>query len=202
MTIETAFVGDIHGNLAALLGLMSLLDGVGKPHTVFLGDYINKGAQSAEVMQSLIDYKRSGRATLLKGNHEATLLNALETSDLAAFLKIGGAMTIRSYVGGDVGPAALSDFEQAFPDEHLEVIRGMPETYESARVFACHHPNYEPTSKFRVSAHVPSGDVPVVDDNSVRLDTGCGKPTGRLTAFLWPSRQFMQVDASGIPVGQ
>ena len=59
--VETAFVGDIHGNLAALSGLLALLDRIGNiDRIVFLGDYINKGQDSAAVIQTLRVIQKSG----------------------------------------------------------------------------------------------------------------------------------------------
>lgn len=200
MSAEIAFVGDVQGNLSALRGLCDVLAARGEPHAVFLGDYVNKGTQSAEVMQELLAYSRAGRATLLMGNHEAALLDALDTGDLTAFLKMGGAMTIRSYVGAKVGPDVLRDFRARFPNEHLDAIRRMPETYESDDLIAQHTPPAASTPKFRISAHVPVGELPRIGRHSAQLDTGCGAESGRLTALLWPSLDYVQVDARGATV--
>jgi serine/threonine protein phosphatase 1 len=197
VNVEVAFVGDVHGNVGALRGLCDLLTSRGGPHMVFLGDYINKGPESAAVMRELLEYSRTGRATLLAGNHESTLLEALETEDLAAFLKMGGAMTIRSYMNGRVGADVLSDFRARFPNEHLEALRGMPQTYETDDLIAQHVPPPASTNKFRISGHLPVGKLPRVGRDSAQLDTGCGDESGRLSALLWPSRDVIQVDAWG-----
>lgn len=160
MSSELAFVGDIHGNLRAVQGLWAALVRCSVPHTVFLGDHINKGAQSADVLEKLISYADAGRATLLSGNHEATLLDALDRRDLSAFLKMGGAMTIRSYVRGRVGPDVLAEFEARLPPNHVEALRRMPLTYETESLIAQHIPSRPSTPKFRISAHVPVGDIP------------------------------------------
>jgi len=200
VSAEIAFVGDVQGNLSALRGLCDVLAARGEPHAVFLGDYVNKGTQSVEVMQELLAYSRAGRATLLMGNHEAALLDALDTGDLTTFLKMGGAMTIRSYVGARVGPDVLRDFRARFPNEHLDAIRRMPETYESDDLIAQHTPPAASTPKFRISAHVPVGELPRIGRHSAQLDTGCGAESGRLTALLWPSLDYVQVDARGATV--
>jgi len=197
VSAEIAFVGDVHGNLSALRGLCHVLAARGEPHTVFLGDYVNKGAQSAEVMQELLAHARAGRATLLRGNHEVALLEALDTGDLTTFLKMGGAMTIRSYVGVKVGPDVLSDFRAKLPREHLDALRRMPQTYESDDLIAQHTPSAAPTPKFRISAHVPVGKLPRIGRHSAQVDTTCGSESGRLTALLWPSLDYIQVDARG-----
>lgn len=194
---EIAFVGDVHGNLGALRGLYKLLAARGAAHAIFLGDYINKGRNSAEVMRELVSYSQAGCATLLRGNHESALLDALDTSDLATFLKMGGAMTIRSYVGANVGPDVLRDFRAKFPSEHLEAIRRMPQTYETDNLIAQHVPSGESTPKFRISSHVPIGELPKIGRYSAQLDTGCGAGSGRLTALLWPGLGYIQVDAWG-----
>ena len=197
MSDETAFVGDVHGNLEALRGLNTALAALGQPHVVYLGDYVNKGQRSAEVMEQLLRSSQAGQATLLRGNHEAALLDAFETADLSAFLKMGGAMTIRSYVGRDVGPDVLADFKAAFPNEHLDAIRQMADRYETNEVIAQHGPSAPTTSKFRISAHVPVGELPRIGPSSAELDTSGGAESGRLTALLWPSRNYVQVDTSG-----
>lgn len=202
MSTELAFVGDVHGNLSALRGLWTALAARGGPHTVFLGDYINKGPQSAEVVHELIKHSRNGCATPLAGNHEAGLLDALDTDDLTAFLKMGGAMTIRSYAGTKVGSDVLRDFRTKIPREHLDALRRMPQTYESGEVIAQHIPPAASTRKFRISAHVLTGKLPRIGRHSAQLDTGCGTESGRLTALLWPSLDYVQVDALGAIVSR
>jgi serine/threonine protein phosphatase 1 len=202
VSAEIAFVGDVHGNLSALRGVWEALAARGRPHAVFLGDYINKGEQSAEVVQELLACSRAGRATLLMGNHEAALLDALDTGDLAAFLKMGGAMTIRSYVGARVGPDVLKDFRASLPSEHLDALRHMPGAYELDDLVAQHVSPSASTPKFRISAHAPVGKLPRIGNRSAQLDTGCGTDSGRLTALLWPSLDFVQVDAHGAVVAR
>jgi serine/threonine protein phosphatase 1 len=197
VNIELAFVGDVHGNLCALRGLWDVLSRRDVPHVVFLGDYINKGERSAEVLQELISHADTGRATLLAGNHESALLDALDRQDLSGFLKMGGAMTIRSYVGGRVGADVLGDFVRNLPAAHVEALRGMPTAYETEDLVAQHEPPRSPTHKFRVSAHVPVGKVPRIGHRSAQLDTGCGNRSGRLTALLWPALHHIQVDSNG-----
>jgi serine/threonine protein phosphatase 1 len=140
--------------------------------------------------------------TLLAGNHELVLLGALDSGDMVPFLKMGGATTIRSYLGRPVRPDVRADFRAHLPEEHVDCLRSMPTRWESDDVVAQHAPFAEPSRKFQVSAHVPVGILPRITADSAQLDTGGGDSdgTGRLTAFLWPSRDFIQVDARGVPV--
>lgn len=183
--------------MSALEAMWEVLGNRGRPHAVFLGDYINKGAESAAVLDALLGFAEAGHATLLAGNHEAMLVEALEMSDLTAFLKIGGAMTIRSYVGREVGPDVLSDFRAALPSEHLDAIRLMPDAYETGNVIAQHDLRSATSSKFRIGGHVAVGPEPRIGSSAAYLDTGCGTESGRLTALLWPSLEYVQVSVDG-----
>lgn len=201
MTDKLAFVGDIHGNLGAAHRIVRAVWDRGVERIVFLGDYINKGERSAEVLTFLIDLWKEDRALLLMGNHEAALLEAIETGVLGSFLRMGGAMTIRSYVQGHVGPDVLADLLRGMPLEHLEALRAMPQAFEIDGLVAQHIPRVMTTARFQVSAHVPVGPRPRIGDGFAMLDTGCGdSPTGRLTAFLWPSQKYLQVEAAGEPL--
>lgn len=199
MNDRLAFVGDVHGNLDALQGILAALAERGHIHAIFLGDYLNKGPRPADVLGVLLARQQTGDITLLAGNHETALLAALDTGDLAPFLKMGGATTIRSYLRRRVRPDVLGDFRAHLPAEHVDALRAMPMVWESEELVAQHAPPEITTSKFRISAHVPVGMLPRITANSAQLDTGSGSQdeTGRLTALLWPSRDFVQVNASG-----
>ena len=197
MTDHLAFIGDVHGNLDALLGVLNELAAWEGLHLVFLGDYLNKGQHSAEVIELLLKRNRAGKTTLLAGNHESALLRALDTADLTAFIKMGGATTIRSYLHRPVGPDVLEDFLAHLPTLHLAGLRSMPSTWESDGLIARHAPVVD--SRFSISAHIPVGPLPRITATTAQLDTGSGSSgdLGRLTAFLWPSRDYLQVDAAG-----
>lgn len=197
MKQETAFVGDVHGNIEALQGMWAALDGRGIQHAVFLGDYINKGPASAAVLSVLSGLAASGRATLLLGNHEIALLDALRTHDLAPFLKMGGAMTVRSYVRSIVGPDVLAEFTAAIPRADVALLLDLDIEYKAEGVIARHTPWDVPPKEYAISAHRPVGKLPKIGQTAAHIDTGCGDPGGRLTALLWPSLDYIQVDERG-----
>lgn len=128
------------------------------------------------------------------------MLKALDTGDLAGFLKMGGASTIRSYVTRDVGADVVSDFRACVPVEHINLLRNMPRLYETQYVVASHQPARADDTRFQISAHIPVGDMPNISTNFAHIDTGCSASSGRLTAFAWPSLTFTQVDAGGYPI--
>src|SRR6187200_3180464 len=66
-------IGDIHGNVAALGDLLAQIGPTltSQDTVVFLGDYIDRGAQSAQVVDRILSLRRESPATVvtLKGNH-------------------------------------------------------------------------------------------------------------------------------------
>lgn len=199
MTDKFAFIGDVHGNLDALHGIVGALNLRGSPYLIFLGDYINKGKNSSGVLDLLLTKQARGEATLLAGNHETELVTALQTGNLTAFLKMGGATTISSYLDRPVRPNVLEDFRTHLPEDHLAGLMAMPTKWESEAVVAQHVPAEDLSGQFSISAHIPIGSIPRITATSAQIDTGCGgiDDRGLLTAFLWPSREYLQVDATG-----
>lgn len=200
MNEDIAFVGDIHGNLGALRGVTEVLRQIDPRHVVFLGDFINKGKNSFEVMEFLLSISTSPRVTLLRGNHEALLLEAIETQDVRHFLKIGGAATIKSYLKRPVKSNVLQDFLVQVPEEHLQMLHKMPTVYREEGLVARHIPQLSTANTFEISAHLPVGTLPLISETSASIDTEADKTNGRLTVFRWPSKQYFQVSANGEPI--
>lgn len=76
-------IGDVHGQADLLRGLMRHLDAADRragkaSQIVFLGDMIDRGPSSLEVMDIALNAEHRGqRAIVLPGNHEGMLLDAL-----------------------------------------------------------------------------------------------------------------------------
>ncbi|QHD70746.1 serine/threonine protein phosphatase (plasmid) [Sphingobium yanoikuyae] len=99
-------IGDIHGRLDLLEGLLAqiraddMTRGEPKAEMIFLGDIINRGPHSAQVIDQLIALKAACPETrFLLGNHEEIFLSALngDRKALRFFDRIGGAEAILSY---------------------------------------------------------------------------------------------------------
>jgi serine/threonine protein phosphatase 1 len=97
-------VGDIHGRLDLLLDVQRRIDEdkarcPGHTAEIYLGDYIDRGPESAGVVSQLIARSRQTRAIFLRGNHEQMLLGFLEGDDdgLALWRAVGATATMLSY---------------------------------------------------------------------------------------------------------
>ena len=97
-------IGDIHGRADLLSDLFAQIDADrgnlpnDKAVHVFLGDYVDRGPDSREVIDMLIQRGRQYPSAFLRGNHESFLLNFLK--DPAVFVEwrqFGGLPTIMSY---------------------------------------------------------------------------------------------------------
>jgi serine/threonine protein phosphatase 1 len=104
-----------------------------KDTLVFLGDYIDRGAHSYEVIDFLISISRSPgfSSVFLKGNHEDMLMWYLRGEDRGgSYLLNGGDATIRSYIA-HVGSLKL-------PGHHREFYDNLRLYYEGEDFIAVH----------------------------------------------------------------
>jgi len=108
-------IGDIHGCFQKLRTLMIRIDyDVDRDTLVFLGDYIDRGYESYDVVQYLVELSSRGqRVVFLKGNHEQMLENYLAGTMRFIYLLNGGAQTLKNYQAHRTGP-----FSPLIPDSH------------------------------------------------------------------------------------
>lgn len=136
-------VGDVHGRLDLLDELISKVEldlAERKPRRallLFLGDLIDRGPASAQVIERLRTYDhRDLRMVFLMGNHEEVLLRLLsgERGILDSWLRFGGAECLASY-GADPQSIrtmqegeALAAVKRAVPESHRKFIAGFADT--------------------------------------------------------------------------
>lgn len=135
-------VGDIHGRADLLVPLQERIraDAAAAPsletRVVYLGDYVDRGPASRDVLQILIDSgAASPRATHLMGNHEAMMLRFLDDSSVGPdWFAYGGLATLMSYgvqIRGDVDAAERltvlqRELAEALPPSHREFLSRLP----------------------------------------------------------------------------
>jgi serine/threonine protein phosphatase 1 len=97
-------IGDLHGRIDLLTRLLSWIDAdlaarpISRPIQVFLGDYIDRGPNSRDVIDCLIERSLRQETVLLKGNHEVMLTEFLrDPARLRAWQQFGGMQTLLSY---------------------------------------------------------------------------------------------------------
>jgi serine/threonine protein phosphatase 1 len=97
-------ISDIHGCADQLQQMFTVIDrdlANAKPARaihVFLGDYIDRGPQSSQTVDLLINRSRDHETVFLKGNHEAFLFDVLkDPAQLQGWKLYGGLQTLVSY---------------------------------------------------------------------------------------------------------
>ena len=135
-------IGDIHGRIDLLDALLDRItqddakrDGAEPqlilPQLIFLGDLVDRGPDSASVIERAMAIKRDLPSTrLLMGNHEEVFLKCLEGDERALqfFCKIGGRETILSYgiseadYNGLEYPELLARLQAAVPASHVAFL--------------------------------------------------------------------------------
>lgn len=138
-------MGDVHGRLDLLDELMARIDedDAGRPSAatsvIFLGDLVDRGPDSAQVVQRLLDLSRKdARLRFLMGNHEEVFLKALNGSKgaLPFLIRIGGKATVLSYgisedeYSRSTFPELLQLLRARVPPEHIAFLRGFEDVIE------------------------------------------------------------------------
>ena len=144
-------VGDIHGRRDLLLRmeqriLVDLGGGITEPLVVFLGDYVDRGPDSAGVIEHLSSRRFGVAIKALRGNHEDLLLSFLDDpSILDRWRGLGGLETLHSY-GVDVSEAlrgrgyrqAREQFAAKLPAAHRRFLEELPLNHGCGDYFFCH----------------------------------------------------------------
>jgi serine/threonine protein phosphatase 1 len=125
-------VGDIHGSHDKLVSLMSELPwNRERDILVFLGDYIDRGKRSKEVVEYLLNLRKGGgEIVFLMGNHEKLLLDYYVSGsdyDLRLWRSFGGWETIENYTNG----AGIWGRPAFLPRAHLAFFRELLPYYET-----------------------------------------------------------------------
>ncbi|MBC8268679.1 MAG: serine/threonine protein phosphatase [Rhodospirillaceae bacterium] len=135
-------IGDIHGRYDLLKQLLEMIriDAGTAPAgfekvLIFLGDYVDRGADSKRVLEHLSGPPPAGFTMIcLKGNHEDMLLQFLDGEGaMMSWLKNGGRETLKSYglnvknlavsrVTDEIVENARRELRAAIPGSHLEFL--------------------------------------------------------------------------------
>lgn len=213
---RTIVFGDIHGCVHALDALLDAIKPTSDDLLVFLGDLVDKGRDSAAVLERLIQLSAQCTVKLIQGNHEELMFAARESEGTLRYWEnCGGVATLNSYKFG----AQLSDV----PETHWALLRSCHPYFETDS-FIFTHANYqsdlamadqqphdlrwailEPdlakphfSGKTVVVGHTEQKNSEILDLGFIIcLDTACWK-YGWLTALDVNSRQYWQASRWGV----
>lgn len=186
-------IGDIHGYVDALIALLGAINADGCDTTqdrlVFLGDYIDRGPDSAAVLAVVAAMVEEGYAIALRGNHEQMMVDAYAAGE--------GSWEYDSwwYQGGKETARSFSRTTERVPADIVKWVASLPLTVTIGRYDFVHagflsQPNHRVTtpdhdmlwirepfleSDFDFGNVVVHGhtsvDAPVVRPNRIGIDT-------------------------------
>lgn len=205
-------VGDIHGCFDKLTALMNIIDIVwNQDKLIFLGDYIDRGPDSYEVVEYLIGLKKQHPDIIfLKGNHEEMFETYLSGNNRLGYQFEGGQQTLDSYIKHRKEKTGFP-----VPEEHLDFFRALDLFHETEHYIFVHaglkkgvpldkqgpgellwirEPFVHSKTDFGkrvVFGHTPFLE-PLVEDNKIGIDTGAVF-SNRLTCVRLPDMMFFSV---------
>ncbi len=126
MSQRRIVIGDVHGHYDTLMLLLEAIAPGKQDEVYFLGDLIDRGPKSAEVVQFVID----NDYPCVLGNHEEILLftigyGKINPENLNFWLRAGGSSTLASY-------------NNEIPYQHLNWMKDLPTYLDLGDVFLVH----------------------------------------------------------------
>lgn len=146
-------IGDVHGCLDHLLALEESIVAdaaniAGERWIVMLGDVVDRGERSAQVLDHLLGPPPAGlRRFSLMGNHEVMMLDFIRRpSPASAWLEFGGRETLLSYgvplealMYGRFGAREARQIVDTYiPGDHIEFLEELPVLLETPSTLLVH----------------------------------------------------------------
>lgn len=207
-------IGDVHGCLKSMEALLEKLKPYYDRQFVFVGDYIDRGPSSKQVVDYLLDFKEEVDCVFLRGNHEQMLLDAFNRDKVSLWMMNGGRSTLESY--------GFTQEDRSLPKKHERFYNDTRLYYDTENYFFVHagvspgktiaesledkseiheflwersHLNaFEtPWEKTVVFGHTPR-PKPLQKNKMIGIDTGCVYDRvgyGKLTAAKLPEEEFI-----------
>ena len=151
-------IGDIHGCFDELSELLELIERdaksleAGPKYVVFLGDLMDRGPKSYEVIEHLRTFDPDyATPVFLMGNHEEVFLKVLSGSEgaLTSWFEFGGRECVRSYGVKNLGEILTSPenllfrIQEAVPQSHIDFMESFDETFKFGP-YLCVHAGIKP----------------------------------------------------------
>jgi serine/threonine protein phosphatase 1 len=210
-------IGDIHGQIHKLRKLIDKLYIDKECLLVFVGDYIDRGHYSFEVIEYLVDLNKKHNCVFLKGNHEEMFMDFMSGINEDLFVQNGGYNTIQSYENNGYDVHQHTDYlERHLPGKHIKFYQNLKNYYETEDYIFVHAgllPKNIPLDqqpidillwerydfinsdfdwgKKVIFGHTPNKEV-LVMHNKICIDTGSCFEDGCLTCVKLPEESFIQ----------
>jgi serine/threonine protein phosphatase 1 len=126
---RTLAIGDIHGCDVAFETLLKELAPTADDTVVILGDVVDRGPGTREVIERLLALRDACRFVFIRGNHEEMMLSARQKGEWTeGWLRYGGTATLFSYGG----------LAEGIPESHLDLLRSAIDYFETSSELFVH----------------------------------------------------------------
>ncbi len=208
---RTLVIGDVHGCLDALIALADDVKFTPEDQIVFLGDYIDRGPDSMEVLDWIMEKRETLNIITLKGNHELMMEDSRTSIyDFQLWINNGGVQTLASFDSDllDI-PEPYWDFMEHCPLYHetenfIFVHAGpspdLPLDAQRPRTLCWLRFNElkaHQSNKTIICGHTPQRThIPGILSYAVCIDTHAFNPAGYLTCLDVNSGNYWQANQS------
>lgn len=145
-------IGDVHGRADLLDRLLSRINAhrtaypATRPVVLLIGDYIDRGPASRQVLDLLINRANGQEMIFLRGNHDVFVRRFLEDpATLRDWSKIGGLETLMSYglkpslnPGTDAQKELAVALNAVLPESHRRFLATLPSSFTCGGYFFAH----------------------------------------------------------------
>jgi serine/threonine protein phosphatase 1 len=216
--MKTLAFGDLHGHYDEMKKLIDLVKPNNHDTLIFLGDYIDRGKQSFEIIEYMLELNHQYNCIFLKGNHEEMFMDYMSGINNELYLYNGGDMTISSYSNHGFDISLDTHYtNRTYPKTHLDFFADLKLYHEDEKYIFVHAgflPNslsFEKQSqnillwirepfisskqnfgKKIVFGHTPFHE-PFITKNKIGIDTGIAYG-GKLTCIILPDEKFVSVN--------
>lgn len=136
-------IGDIHGYTTALRALLGKVRPTSADRVVFLGDYVDKGPDTAGTLELVSGLSLEHDWIFLRGNHDQTMIDAYrDPSEVPTWECLAGEAPLASYGSGSSG-----DLLRKLPEHHVRFLEERCRDYYETDSFLFVHAG--------IRAHVP-----------------------------------------------
>lgn len=191
-------ISDIHGEYEKLCTVIDKITPQKNDKIIFMGDYIDRGAKSKEVVEKLIDMQNICNCVYLIGSHEYAMLHAPKDDYYNyLFWNYGGDKTAESYGSFDNIMKTHGDFfnnlkfyhiENTYMFIHAGVRIGIPleaQTEEDMVYIRSEFYNKKHHLPYKIIFGHTEFAAPQIQEDKICIDTGCGKyKNSPLTAIV------------------
>lgn len=184
------FIGDIHGEIDLLNGLLEAISGYDPQKVIFLGDYIDRGPHSRAVVDRIMGLEFP--AACLMGNHELMMLSALEDfafgyNPMELWYYNGAEATLQSF-----GFSGFFSFQSQMDPSYLEFFKSLQMNYvieagAGLNVLATHA---------GISPSIPLSDQLLLKDYQDLQQYIRNKQLDPWDSFLWTRDDFFNSPSS------